>query len=74
MLDWIKIWGVWPKVLNTRADRLNQWFNRNDEVGWNIIHEVAGVLIRAVDWRSGFSSIPESEYFLDLPKLDELLG
>ena len=35
---------------------------------------VAGVLIRAVDWRSHFGGIPESENFLDLTELDELLG
>lgn len=35
---------------------------------------VTGVLIRAVDWPSHFSSIPEEENFLDLTELDELLG
>ncbi|PSM48463.1 hypothetical protein C7Y66_14210 [Chroococcidiopsis sp. CCALA 051] len=34
---------------------------------------VAGVLMRAVDWRSHYS-IPEPDNFLDLAKLDELLG
>lgn len=34
---------------------------------------VAGVLVRAVEWRSHYS-FPESENFLDLAKLDEFLG
>lgn len=33
---------------------------------------VAGVLVRAVDWRSHYS-IPEEENFLDLTELDELI-
>ncbi|BAY27605.1 XRE family transcriptional regulator [Calothrix sp. NIES-2100] len=34
---------------------------------------VAGVLVRAVDWRSHYS-IPDEDNFLDLTELDELIG